>query len=998
MAWPGSLDDRPSQSSANVAPSATCPAGDSTLEIARDVLDSLDRSRGQDDPNVQAVFDRRISQPRTVVTFDDIAPANLTPGSVDERLIDQGIVLEGISGTTLVGGSSYSGPINGGGLTVSPGWRTSRVRVHFVWPGTRQPRLVQQVGAFTTTPDRDRNCMEFFGQGGASLGTGCVQSGPYDNPGEFLGAASGVGMAYIDITSSGIPYELDLLTFSAACGEAPDRDGDGVGAEDDCDDDDAAVGALLYDNGFESDTGWFATTPQLDEPWTYDGGAVEAPGGGQQAMLGSETGWRDVVVYATLSSAGSWGGCCGNEGPIHRWRSGVLLRAEPDGDQEEGFHGYRCALASNAESAGGVPHAGPSTGHFLQLAAFLDGPEDDNRSECEGGPNTTFDELARAEHDIFDLTSGDDARMTFRITGDTLSCELEYGDQAVRVTAEDSRFGQGTIGLSTLNMMGRFHHIRVCEALPESGDPPPQPAGRVFYLSNSSGTIEVWSVADDGSDPVRHTEGLSNSPSTTNPVRPIQARVSWDGQCVAVVSPRRSDGTYDGRDGHIWHLNVDGSDFRHVAGIHGSGDGVSHGFDWEGDSRHLIFADRVVCSPNLHRIDASVADAAGADVVGDIQARIRTINPRYLIGTGKLDEIRALADQTDAELILVEHPLTPAQERNLEKQLGRRVVDRTGLILDIFALRARSFEGKLQVELAQLEHLSTRLVRGWTHLERQKGGIGLRGPGETQLETDRRLLGNRIRQLKSRLERLTRRRGLARQQRTKREIPTVSLVGYTNAGKSTLFNRLSGADVEVADQLFATLDPTLRRVELPSGGPIVLADTVGFVRDLPHELVEAFRSTLEETRKASLLLHVVDSSDPERRERTDDVMAVLREIGADKIPLVQVYNKADILDVPPRIDRAESGLPRRVWLSATTGAGLDILLNVITDYLRLDVVSGTVMLSVSESRLRALLYERATVVSERVLSEGGWEIDVEMDRRAYQDLKTNENLRIRAPA
>jgi GTP-binding protein HflX len=392
----------------------------------------------------------------------------------------------------------------------------------------------------------------------------------------------------------------------------------------------------------------------------------------------------------------------------------------------------------------------------------------------------------------------------------------------------------------------------------------------------------------------------------------------------------------------------------------------------------------------------ALANAAGAEIVGEATARIRAINPRYLIGTGKLDEIKALADAADAELVLVEHPLTPAQERNLESKLCRRVVDRTGLILDIFALRARSFEGKLQVELAQLEHLSTRLVRGWTHLERQKGGIGLRGPGETQLESDRRMLGQRIRQLKARLKQLTKRRGLARQHRIKREIPTVSLVGYTNAGKSTLFNRLAKAKVMVADQLFATLDPTLRRVELPAGGPVVLADTVGFIRDLPHELVAAFESTLEETQKARLLLHVIDCSDPAHQDRIQDVDTVLKEIGADQIPLVQVYNKADILGVPPRIDRADSGLASRVWLSAVTGEGMDILLNVITDYLYLDIVCGTVMLTVSQARLRALLYERATVVSERVLMEGGWEIDVEMDRRAYQDLQLRENLQITA--
>ncbi len=390
----------------------------------------------------------------------------------------------------------------------------------------------------------------------------------------------------------------------------------------------------------------------------------------------------------------------------------------------------------------------------------------------------------------------------------------------------------------------------------------------------------------------------------------------------------------------------------------------------------------------------SLALAAGAEIAGQLTARVRSANPKYLVGTGKLDEIKALSDGADADVILVDHPLTPAQERNLEKALQRRVVDRTGLILDIFALRARTFEGKLQVELAQLEHLSTRLVRGWTHLERQKGGIGLRGPGETQLETDRRLLGQRIRRLQARLARLTRRRGLARQQRLKREIPTVSLVGYTNAGKSTLFNRLTDAKVYVADQLFATLDPTMRRVQLPVGGVFVLADTVGFVRDLPHELIAAFQSTLEETADADLILHVVDCADPARRERIEDVDEVLMQISANERPVIQVYNKTDILGVLPRVDRAEDGGPARVWLSATTGQGIDILLDVITDALHRDIISGTVRLGVSQARLRALLYERATVVDERIMKDGSWELDVEIDRRGYQELSKSEDLHI----
>ena len=393
---------------------------------------------------------------------------------------------------------------------------------------------------------------------------------------------------------------------------------------------------------------------------------------------------------------------------------------------------------------------------------------------------------------------------------------------------------------------------------------------------------------------------------------------------------------------------------------------------------------------------SALALAAGAQIVGEMHIRLRSINPRYLIGTGKLEDLKVYIDALSAELILIDHPLSPAQERNLEQAICHRVVDRTGLILDIFALRARTFEGKLQVELAQLEHLSTRLVRGWTHLERQKGGIGLRGPGETQLETDRRLVGQRIRQLQARLTRLDRRRGLARQQRRKHEVPTISLVGYTNAGKSTLFNCLTQADVLVADQLFATLDPTMRRIEMPIGGTAILVDTVGFVRDLPHELVAAFQSTLEETTHARLLLHVIDCADPAHIERIDDVDAVLHQIGADQIPVVQVYNKADILGVVPRVDRSETGMVKRIWLSAETGEGVDVLMDVITDFLHLDLVSGTVRLTVAQSRLRALLYENATVTEERGLADGGWELDVEMDQRGYQDLQRNEKLELQA--
>ena len=389
-----------------------------------------------------------------------------------------------------------------------------------------------------------------------------------------------------------------------------------------------------------------------------------------------------------------------------------------------------------------------------------------------------------------------------------------------------------------------------------------------------------------------------------------------------------------------------------------------------------------------------LADAAEAEVVGELTARLRAANPRTLIGAGKLAELAAMAEETCASLLLVDHPLTPGQERNLERELELRVVSRTGLILDIFALRARTFEGKLQVELAQLRHLSTRLVRGWTHLERQKGGIGLRGPGETQLETDRRLLAKRIKQLEARLERLGKRRDLSRQRRRKRDLATVSLVGYTNAGKSTLFNRLTEAGVVAADQLFATLDPTLRRMELPDRTPCVLADTVGFIRDLPHELVAAFQSTLEESRGARLLLHVVDCTDRDVEQRMADVDVVLRQIGADHLPMVQVFNKIDILGAKPRVDRAETGMPSRVWVSAATGDGIESLLGVISEYLHLELVRGTVRLGVTQARLRSLLYDTGQVLDERELNEGGWELEVELDRQGYEQLRRREDLEL----
>ncbi len=327
--------------------------------------------------------------------------------------------------------------------------------------------------------------------------------------------------------------------------------------------------------------------------------------------------------------------------------------------------------------------------------------------------------------------------------------------------------------------------------------------------------------------------------------------------------------------------------------------------------------------------------SAGAEIVGELGGSRARPDPRLFIGSGKAEELKLLVEAGQAELVIFDHALSPAQERNLERLLQCRVLDRAGLILDIFAQRARSFEGKLQVELAQLTHLSTRLVRGWTHLERQKGGIGLRGPGETQLESDRRLLAKRIAVLNKRLERIVGQRAQGRRARDKAELSALSLVGYTNAGKSTLFNRLTQADVYQADQLFATLDPTLRRLSLPDGQAVILADTVGFINHLPHELVAAFRSTLEETRGADLLLHVVDAAGARRDGCIADVEEVLDEIGAGEIPQIQVFNKIDLLpDAAPRIERDAEGRARRVWLSAETGAGVDLLSQAIAGHRR----------------------------------------------------------------
>jgi len=389
---------------------------------------------------------------------------------------------------------------------------------------------------------------------------------------------------------------------------------------------------------------------------------------------------------------------------------------------------------------------------------------------------------------------------------------------------------------------------------------------------------------------------------------------------------------------------------------------------------------------------AELARSAGALIVDEIICARRRPDPRYFIGKGKLEDVAASAERNSADLIISSAALSPSQERNLERQLKCRVLDRAGLILDIFAQRARSFEGKLQVELAQLGHLSTRLVRGWTHLERQKGGIGLRGPGETQLETDRRLIGARIRQLKSRLEHVDARRTMNRQNRVLAEVPTVALVGYTNAGKSTLFNALTNADVYVEDQLFATLDPTVRRLELPNGREVVLADTVGFVRDLPHELIAAFRSTLQEAREADLILHLIDASDPNRWQRIRQVNSVLKQLDADRVPQIRVYNKIDKLDRKSKVANNREGEGRAVWLSAASGEGIPMLLDAIGHRLRRETLRGRVHLEPTQGRQRAKLFEIGAVLKEEACEDGGWMLELEMAERDLNRFLKRENL------
>lgn len=410
--------------------------------------------------------------------------------------------------------------------------------------------------------------------------------------------------------------------------------------------------------------------------------------------------------------------------------------------------------------------------------------------------------------------------------------------------------------------------------------------------------------------------------------------------------------------------------------------------------RALIIYQRDTAADDVEVLEeiSLLAESAGAEVVNVVTAFRRTPDSSTYIGKGKLDEISKIVESECIELVIFNHAISPIQERNLERAIKVRVLDRTGLILDIFAQRASSHEGKLQVELAQLQHLSTRLVRGWTHLERQKGGIGLRGPGETQLETDRRLIGHRIKTLNNRLKTVSAQRNLRRKSRAKVPVPTVSLVGYTNAGKSSLFNRIASADVYIQDQLFATLDTTMRRIKLEQFGEAILSDTVGFIRDLPHTLVQAFHSTLEEVTNAHLLLHVVDVSSTNRETCLSEVDKVLREIQASDIPSIIVFNKIDLTDTEPKVKRNAQCLVEKAWVSAHTGQGIDLLMQAIAEQLGNNRKKYRINIPPSSGKLRADLYRKATIKRESVLEDGTFCMELELSNADFGWLKKQNEV------
>ncbi len=383
-----------------------------------------------------------------------------------------------------------------------------------------------------------------------------------------------------------------------------------------------------------------------------------------------------------------------------------------------------------------------------------------------------------------------------------------------------------------------------------------------------------------------------------------------------------------------------------------------------------------------------LVDSAGAEICTLLTTKRHSADSKYFVGKGKAEEIKQAVELYEADVVIVNHALTPAQERNLSQLVDCQVLDRVGLILDIFAQRARSHEGKLQVELAQLKRMATRLVKGWSHLDRQ-GGIGARGPGETQLESDRRLVQGRIKQLEAKIEKVRKQRDLRRRSRKRSELPTITIVGYTNAGKSTLFNHMTSAGVYAEDRLFATLDSTLRRVHLPGAGPVIFADTVGFIRHIPHDLVTAFRSTLEETREASLLIHLVDAADVHRDEKMADVYEVIEEVGAQEVPQLVVFNKIDLLEpaVAPKVDCDEDGVAKRVWVSAQQGLGIDLLMDAVGSFFKGAYHTVDIVLDVSAGKKRAQLYELGTILSEGFDEQGNSLFTMNLTEQEWQMIK-----------
>ncbi|ALE52700.1 GTPase HflX [Candidatus Thioglobus autotrophicus] len=417
----------------------------------------------------------------------------------------------------------------------------------------------------------------------------------------------------------------------------------------------------------------------------------------------------------------------------------------------------------------------------------------------------------------------------------------------------------------------------------------------------------------------------------------------------------------------------------------------------QGERTLLVYVE-LPSTRNIHNAKSEfkeLAQSSGLDIIETIQVNRNSALAQYFIGTGKVDEIAQMVQDLELDLVIFSPELTPSQERNLEKTLACQVMDRTGLILDIFALRASSFEGKLQVELAQLRHLSTRLVRGWTHLERQKGGIGMRGPGETQLETDKRLIAVRIKNITKRLDKVHKQRDLGRKSRTKNELPMIALAGYTNAGKSTLFNTLTDAKVFAHDQLFATLDSTIRRVILPASGEAVIADTVGFIQDLPHDLVDAFKSTLEETKRSNVLLHVVDAADEYNIEKIGQVDEIIEEIGAGKIPTILVMNKIDCLEnFAPRLDRDEFGRVYRVWISSMTGKGVDLLYQALAEQLSGMMTRAKIQLDVKSAYIRSEIHNIGYIHNEKVDDFGQWILEINVTHHYLSKLLNKKGVKL----